>query len=129
MKRIKKKAEKRERKSRTCLISLGDLLKFSLGISFVCAVLIRMPFHGQPPVRLLQVIVGSIPVHLQYDIIINTHLLFTRSDQNPPSNYHDRIQISLLLVRSKTKPVNERKFQTLTRSAQKRRRKEFQGSC
>lgn len=57
------------------LIGLGDLFEFVLGFFLVVRVLVRVPFHGKLPVSFLQIIILGVLVHLQYLIVIHTHLL------------------------------------------------------
>jgi hypothetical protein len=68
--------EKREggrRGRRADLVRLGDLLELGLGILLVAGVLVRVPLHGQLPVRLLELVVGGAALHLQHLVVIHTH--------------------------------------------------------
>lgn len=57
------------------VVGLGDLLELGLGLALAGAgVLVRVPYHGQPPVGLLQVVVARVPVHFQYVVVIHPHV-------------------------------------------------------
>lgn len=58
----------------TNLIGLWNLLELSLSFFFIVGVFVRMPFHSQPSVCLLQIILCCISFHIQYVIVIHTHL-------------------------------------------------------
>lgn len=66
---------KRERKGRdaTRLVGLGDLLELGLRLLLVTGVLVRVPPHRQAPVRLLEILIGGVPIHLQYVVVVDSH--------------------------------------------------------
>lgn len=57
----------------TCLVGLGHLLEFGLRLLLIARVLVGVPPHCQPPVRLPEVIIGGIAIHLQYVVVIHSH--------------------------------------------------------
>lgn len=57
----------------TCLVGLGHLLEFGLRLLLIARVLVGVPPHCQPPVRLPEVIIGGIAIHLQYVVVIHAH--------------------------------------------------------
>lgn len=63
-----------EERASTHLVCLRDLLELGLCLLLITWILIWVPLHRQPAVRLLKVIVGGIPIHLQYVVIINSHV-------------------------------------------------------
>ncbi|BAS78291.1 Os02g0306801, partial [Oryza sativa Japonica Group] len=55
------------------LVGLGDLLELGLGLLLAVGVLVRVPLHGQLPVRLLQLLLGGAPLHLQQLVVVHPH--------------------------------------------------------
>jgi hypothetical protein len=58
---------------RANLVRLGDLLELGLGLLLVAGVLVRVPLHGQLPVRLLELVIGGAALHLQHLVVVHTH--------------------------------------------------------
>lgn len=63
-----------EERASARLVCLRDLLELGLCLLLITWILIRVPLHRQPAVCLLKVIVGGIPIHFQYVVIINSHV-------------------------------------------------------
>lgn len=56
------------------VVCFGNLLELGLGLDIIDGVLVRVPYHGEPLVRLLQIIIARVPVHFQNVIVIHPHL-------------------------------------------------------
>lgn len=76
--KYRKKKKKEKKALDYYLIGFRYLLEFGFGFFLVCGILVRMPFHCQFSVSLLQIIIGGISVHLQYVVVIHTHFLILR---------------------------------------------------
>jgi hypothetical protein len=57
-----------------------DLLKLGLCLPLARRVLVRMLLFHQPLVRLLQVLLACVPIHLQYVVVVHSHLYFSPFD-------------------------------------------------
>lgn len=74
---IRKLSKSNQRKGyvdATCLVGFRDLLELGLGLLFVTWVLVRVPSNRQPPVRLLEILIGGTSIHLQYVVVIEPHV-------------------------------------------------------
>ncbi|KAL0927515.1 hypothetical protein M5K25_001690 [Dendrobium thyrsiflorum] len=68
----RKKSVKRDQRT-THIIGLRDLLEPRFSDLLITSVLIGMPKHCQPPIRLPQVFIGGIPINLQNVVVVHTH--------------------------------------------------------
>lgn len=78
----------------TCLVGLGYLLKFWLGLCASGWILVGMPRPSKPPIRFLEVLQGGIAIHLEDVVVVHSHSCFPSQEttnghqtSNPRSPY------------------------------------------